>query len=194
MRRILSVCITLLGLMLSAQAQDASFCKLPSTLTHLKDVAAEASDITLDANMLKLAINAMNKDKANEADVQKMMSSIKGICVRSYKFDKGVEQYSEQDVDALRSQFNDSTWSSMVKVRNKRESESVDVLFHTENGIFSGIVVIAAKPEKFTFVRIEGSIDLSQLAKLGGQFGIPKLNMLGQPKPAPKPEPKPESK
>jgi hypothetical protein len=48
--------------------------------------------------------------------------------------------------------------------------------------------------EEFTFVRIEGSIDLSQLAKLGGKFGIPKMNMSGQAKPAPKQKPKPQPK
>jgi hypothetical protein len=94
----------------------------------------------------------------------------------------------------LRAQFSDPSWSSMVKVRNQRNGESVDVLFKLQNGASSGIAVIVAKPEEFTFVRIEGSIDLSQLAKLGGQFGIPKLGMPGQAKPAPKPESKLESK
>jgi hypothetical protein len=44
-----------------------------------------------------------------------------------------------------------------------------------ENNAVAGLVVVAAKPMEFTFVNIDGSIDPSQLAKLGGQFGIPKV-------------------
>lgn len=189
MRRVLSMCIAMLALSTSARAQDAQLCKLPASLDQLKAKAAQTADITLDANMLKLAGNAINKDKANEAEAQKTLSGIKGICVRSYKFDKD-PQYVEKDVDDLRSQFSDSSWSSMVKVRNKRDGENVDVLFKTEKGAFAGIAVIVVKPEEFTFVRIDGAIDLAQLAKLGGQFGIPKLNVPGQSKPAPPTESK----
>jgi hypothetical protein len=182
--------IAVMVLMLSARAQDAQICRLPPSLDQLKAKAVETADITLDANLLKLAGSAIDKDKANEAEIQKVLSGIKGICVRSYKFDKAAE-YVEKDIDALRSQFSDPGWSSMVKVRNKRDEENVDVLFKTEKDAFAGIAVIVVKPQEFTFVRIDGSIDLAQLAKLGGQFGIPKLNMPGQSKPAPEAAPKP---
>ncbi len=183
MRRVGFICIAMLALTLIAQAQDAQLCRLPASLDQLKEKATETADITLDPNMLKLAGNAINKNNANEAEAQKVLSAVKGICVRSYKFDKDI-QYVQKDIDALRSQFSDSTWSSMVKVRNKRDGENVDVLYKTEKGAFAGIAVIVVKPEEFTFVRIDGAIDLAQLAKLGGQFGIPKLNVPGQSKPA----------
>jgi len=185
MRKILPICIAILAPIVSLQAQDAQLCKLPASLEQLKAKATEASDITLPYNMLKMAGNAINKDNTNEAEAQKILSGIKGICVHSYKFDKDV-QYNEKDVDALRLEFSDPTWSAMVKVRNKKNGENVDVLLKTERGAIAGLVVIVAKPEEFTFVRIDGSMDLAQLAKLGGQFGIPKLDMSVQTKPAPK--------
>jgi len=193
MRRVLFICIPILALTLSAQAQEAPLCKLPASLDQLKATASETTDVTLDPNLLKLADNAMNKGVANEAEAQKLLSNIKGICVRSYKFDKGT-QYSEKDVEALRSQFSGPNWSSMVRVRNKQNGENVDVLVQSEKGAFAGITIIVAKPEEFTFVRIDGAIDLAQLAKLKGQFGIPKLNLPAQPKPAPPPAPPAESK
>ena len=182
MRRILYLCIAILAPVVCAQAQDEQLCKLPASLDQLKAKATETSDITLDYNMLKMAGNVINKANSNEAEAQKVLSGIKGICVRSYKFDKEV-QYAEKDVDALRSQFSSPSWSSMVKVRNNKNGENVDVLFKTEKGALAGFVVIVAKPEEFTFVKIDGSIDMAQLAKLGGQFGIPKLNMSVPSKP-----------
>ena len=189
MRKVLFVCLAILTLMVSAQAQDAQLCKLPASLDQLKAKAAETVDVTLDANMLKLAGNSINKDNAGEAEAQKMLSDIKGICVRSFKFGKDT-QYAEKDIDALRAQFSGPTWSSMVKVRNKENGESVDILSQTEKGAFAGLAIIVAEPEEFTFVRIDGPVDLAQLSKLRGKLGIPKLNLPGQPKPAPKTESK----
>ena len=37
--------------------------------------------------------------------------------------------------------------------------------------------IIAAQPKELTVVNIVGSIDLDQLSKLGGQFGIPKIDV-----------------
>ena len=189
MRKSFFACIAIPALALIAHAQDTQLCNLPASLDALKTKAVEVVDINMDSNMLKLAFNSIDTKNANEAEAQKMLSNIKGICVRSYKFDKDVQDL-EKDAEALRSQFSSPTWSSMVKVRNKQDKESVDVLFRTEQGSFAGIAVIVSEPEEFTFVRIDGAVDLAQLAKLGGKFGIPKMNIPGQPKPAQKTEPK----
>lgn len=184
MKKILILCTALIGLIFNVQAQDAQLCELPPSLDQLKSKAVEVADITLDGNLLKLAANMIDKNKPDEAEAQKILSDIKSICVRSYKFDQSA-RYEETDIEKLRSQFKNPTWSSMVRVRNQRNGENVDVLFKTEDGAFSGIAVIVAKPEEFTFVRIDGAIDLAELAKLGGQFGVPKLDLQGQPEKAP---------
>jgi len=50
----------------------------------------------------------------------------------------------------------------------------------------AGIVVISAEPKELTFVNIVGPLEVDQLAELGGEFGIPKLNRRSLPKAAPK--------
>lgn len=184
MKKILLFCVALTGSVLNLQAQDSQLCDLPTSIEQLKSKAAEVADINMDANLLKLAGNMIDKDNPEEAEAQKVLSGIKGICVRSYKFDQDA-QYAEKDIDSLRSQFGGPAWSSMVKVRNQRNGENVDVLFKTENGAFAGIAVIVAKPREFALVRIDGAVDLAQLAKLGGQLGVPKLDLPGQAKQAP---------
>lgn len=180
MRKIGSVFVMIFGLALGIQAQEknGSFCKLPAAVEQLKEKATEVTDITLDPNMLRLAAGAMDKDKASEEEVKKMVSSIKNLCVRSYKFDKQI-QYSDKDMDALRAQFSDAAWSSVVRIRNQKTGESVDVFSQTADGAITGFAVIAVEAQEFTFVRINGAIDLSQLAKFGKNFGVPKLNVPG---------------
>ena len=39
-----------------------------------------------------------------------------------------------------------------------------------------GLAVIASEPREFTIVNIIGSIDIDKIAKLEGQFGIPKVS------------------
>jgi hypothetical protein len=54
--------------------------------------------------------------------------------------------------------------------------ENVDVFFKLENDKMAGIVIIAAEPKELTFVNIVGPLEVDQLAELGGEFGIPRLN------------------
>ena len=45
-----------------------------------------------------------------------------------------------------------------------------------KSGKILGLAVIASEPREFTIVNIVGSIDIDKLAKLEGQFGIPRVS------------------
>jgi hypothetical protein len=45
-------------------------------------------------------------------------------------------------------------------------------------------VIISAEPKELTIVSIDGTLDLKQLAGLGGQFGIPKIDASASGAPA----------
>ena len=108
--------------------------------------------------------------------------------MKSFKFAKEGE-YSEADVEAIRSQLSGPGWSQIVRVRSKKDSENVDVYLKKEGDQTIGLVVIAAEPKELTVVNIDGPINLEQLGELGGQFGIPKVNVEhGSKTPEPKPK------
>jgi hypothetical protein len=174
------LCITFLGLAVGAHAQTASSCKIPLNLDRLAAKAAEVVDVDMDANMLQFAGNFLSKEKSNEAQARKLLSSLKGLCVRSFEFDRD-GQYGAEDVEALRAQLQAPAWARMVGVRSKRDGDNVDVYFQMEKGSVTGLAVIAAEPKELTFVYIEGLINPQQLAELGGQFGIPKVEMPVKP-------------
>jgi hypothetical protein len=177
--------IAIFMLTLAGRAQDSTSCKLPVNLERLAAKAAEVVDVNLDENMLKFAGSFMNKNKSEEAQAMKLVSGLKSICVRSFEFDQET-QYAPEDLETLRSQLRAPTWSRIVGVRSKRDKENVDVYFRTEKGIVTGLAVIAAEPKELTFVHIDGMIDLEQLGKLGGQFGIPKIEVPSSAKPTAK--------
>jgi hypothetical protein len=46
-----------------------------------------------------------------------------------------------------------------------------------------GLTVLSAEPKELTIVNIVGPIDVEQLSRLGGQFGIPKVDVKQTEKP-----------
>jgi hypothetical protein len=189
MRKAVLVFIAMLTLNLAVYAQDAQTCKFPVNLERLGAKASEVVDVTFDENLLKLAGNFLNNTDSEEAQAKKIVSGIKSLCVRSFEFDEEA-QYAEADLEALRAQFRTPAWSRMVGVHSKRDKENVDVFLRMEDGKIAGLAVIAIEPRELTFVHIDGSIDPAQLAKLGGQFGIPKVEMPSKQPPAGKAESK----
>jgi hypothetical protein len=176
MRKAAPICMAILTLALCARAQDSPACKLPINLERLAAKASEVVDVNMDENMLKFAGNFMNKNKPDEAEAQKLVTGLKGLCVRSFEFASDA-QYAEEDLEELRAQLRAPIWSRMVGVRSKRDRENVDVYFRMEKGSVTGLAVIAAEPKELTFVHIDGLINPDLLGKLGGQFGIPKVEM-----------------
>lgn len=180
--KILLVCVAVLTC--SAFGQELKF---PADLDKLASKATEVVDVTMDKTMLDFASKFLSGKDADEAQARNLIRNLKGIYVRSFEFDKP-GAYSMSDVEAFRSQLKAPVWSRMVEARSKRDNQNVEVFFKMENGAVNGMAIIAAEPTELTLVHIDGPIDPEQLGSLGGQFGIPRVEMRQDaPKPATKP-------
>ena len=152
--------------------------------------AAETTSVTMDARTLQFAGNFLNPKNPGEAQAQKLISNLKGLCVRKFEYEKD-GQYESSRLEDIRSSFQyNSDWSHMVGVRSKRDKENIDIFLRIEKGTVAGVVIIASAPKEVTLVHIDGAINLSQLSELGGQLGIPKIDLPLKPKPQVKSESK----
>jgi hypothetical protein len=157
----------------AAWAQDI---KMPPAFDTLKDKAEESVDLTLDSNMLQFAGKFLSDNDADQAKAKKIVEGLKGIYVRSFTFAKEGE-YSAADVDAFREQLKAPGWSRIVGVTEK-SGEKDEVYFKTSAGSqIGGLVIISAEPKELTIVSINGNISVDDLTNLGGQFGIPKVEL-----------------
>jgi hypothetical protein len=147
-------------------------------LDHLAQKASESVDVTLDASMLQFASGFLSEKKAGEAEAKRLTGKLKGIVVRSFKFDSP-GQYSASDVESVRSQLRAPQWSRIVGVRSKGDGENVDVYLRKDGVEITGLAVIAAEPKELTIVNITGPLQPEDLAKLGGHFGVPNVNLGG---------------
>jgi hypothetical protein len=168
------VTIALAAALMPLWAQEI---KLPANLEKLAAKADETVNVSLDGSMLRLAERFLSDKDEDQAKTKKLLSGLESISVKSFTF-ATAGQYDLADVDALRAQVQGPQWSRIVGVTSKRDGENADVYFKDGgNGTLGGIVVICAEPKELTIVSIVGVLDPSQLADLGGQFGVPKLDM-----------------
>jgi len=167
----LSWLVLLLGLPIWARAQDI---KIPPDVEKLSAKAKETVEVTMDGPMLRWASKFLSADDPEEKKCAQLVANLKGIYVRSFEFDEE-GAYTAAEVEGFRSQLRGPGWSRVVGVRSQDE-ENVDVFFKLENDKMAGIVIIAAEPKELTFVNIVGPLEVDQLAELGGEFGIPKLD------------------
>jgi hypothetical protein len=172
--------IATIGLMAAMTAAilplGAQDIKLPPNLEKLSGKAEESVVITLDKSMLQFASRFMDKDGGEE---KKIVAGLDSIYVRSFEFSNDGE-YTKADVEEVRSQFQPPAWGRIVGVRSRRSEGDVDVYFKDGgNGKLGGIVVVCAEPRELTIVHITGTIDPASLAELGGDFGIPRLEIHG---------------
>lgn len=165
---------------LTAQAQDVRLQL--DNLSKLESKAAESVDVSLDGQLLRLAISLLDIHDPKQAQIKDAISGIKGIYVKAFDFDKeGL--YATADVDSLRAQLRSPGWTRMVGVKSNKEGENVEVYMMMSGNQVNGIAVVAADPKKLAVVNIVGSIDLEKLVKLSGKLGIPDLDIdLGKDK------------
>jgi hypothetical protein len=157
----------------AARAQDV---KIPVNIEKLAAKAVETVNVTVDGALLELAGRFLSADDPDQKQIKDLIANLKGIYVRSFKFANAGE-YSDVDVESMRSQLRSSDWSKIVNVTSRNGGDNVDVAYKMDKGKIAGLVVIAAEAKELTIVNIVGPIDLNQLSSLSGQFGIPKVDL-----------------
>jgi hypothetical protein len=166
--------ILLVSALIPLAAQDI---KMPASLDKLAAKADETVEVTLDASMLKIAGQFLSSSDRDEAVAKKLIAGLQSVLVRSYEFSSD-GQYDKADLEAVRAQVKGPAWMRIVGVTSKRDGENVDVYFKVgSDGNLGGILVLCAEPRELTVVMVTGTLDPSQLATLGGHFGIPEFDV-----------------
>jgi len=152
-------------------------------ITGLDGLAAKAKesvDITLDSNLLQMAggfLAGNGKDKDGK-DLKAVLAGLKAITVRSFEFNEA-GQYRIEDLEPIRAQLRTPGWSKIIS--SQKKDEISEIYTRIEQGKVVGFAIISAEPKELAVVAIEGSINLSDLSKLGG-LGVPAIPIPDQGK------------
>jgi hypothetical protein len=142
-------------------------------LDQLASKAKETVDITLDGAMLQLAGKFFSGSKSDDSDSSKaknLLSNLKAISVKNFEFAQE-GQYRQEDLDPIRAQLKTPGWSKILSDHSDKETS--EIYTKSDGTRITGFAILAAEPKELTVVYIEGTLDLADLAQLGGRFGIP---------------------
>lgn len=170
MRKSILTFILLTLMAVPAMAQRINLDIFPR---ELADKADEVVDVTLDANMIRLAASFFAKGDEDTRAIRDLLRPLEGIYVRSYDFGSA-GQYDMAIVERVKSQLG-ATWKPLVTVRSKKK-ENVNIYADMRGDRVVGLVIIAAEPHELTVVNIVGPIDIERLSDLSGHFGIPDVD------------------
>jgi hypothetical protein len=161
-----------------AKAQDSRI-----QMAHLDHLAAKASqtvDVNIDERLIRLAAKVFSDTDADEREVKKLVTGLKGIYVKSFEFDTD-GQYTPADVESVRTQLRAPGWTRLVNVTSKKEGVlEVYLLMNGEQ--VGGLAVLHTDDRELTVVNIVGPVDIDKLARLEGQLGVPELGIEPQKK------------
>lgn len=161
-----------------ARAQDARV-----QMAHLDHLAAKASqtvDVNIDERLIRLAAKVFSDSDADEREVKKLVTGLKGIYVKSFEFDAD-GQYAPADVESIRTQLRGPAWTRLVNVTSKKDG-ALEVYLLMNGEQVGGLAVLHTDDRELTVVNIVGPVDLDKLAKLEGQLGVPDLGIESQKK------------
>jgi hypothetical protein len=174
---LLRALVTVLAVLIFGHAASGQGAKIQiDHLEKLANKAAEVVDVTLDGPMLRLAARFMDKDDKDDAEMKRFIRDLKGIYVKSFEFDREGE-YSELDLEAIRTQLHAPEWRRIVGVESKHERERSEIYLMGSGDNVKGMAIIAAEPKELTVVNLVGPIDVEQLSKLEGHLGVPQLGV-----------------
>jgi opacity protein-like surface antigen len=128
-------------------------------------------EINLRGSLLRLASEAMRED---DPALSEMVRGLRGITIRIYPM---AEMSSSllRSLDDISQGFEDSGWSTLVRVRASEEEDDQDVWIYVrdEGDLFGGLAIMAVDrdDETASFVFFDGTIDPAQVGRLGSKFG-----------------------
>jgi len=167
--------LLVLGATATALAQDPRI--QTSQLDALAAKASETVDVNIDESLLALTTKFLSSKDDDERKVKELVSGLKGIYVKSFEFENE-GQYTDADLESIRSQLRNPAWSRIIKARSKKDGSIEVYLMHT-GGQISGLAVLATELKEITVINLVGPVDLDKLTRLEGEFGIPELGLEG---------------
>lgn len=155
-----------------------------SQLNGLAAKSSETVDVNLDERMMQLTAKFFSNKDGDAAKVKELINGLKGIYVKSFEFENE-GQYSEADLEGIRSQLRNPAWNKVLDVNSKKDG-SVQVYLMQTGSQISGLALLSVDPKEITVVNIVGPVDLEKLTQLEGTFNIPDLDINIDKTPRPK--------
>jgi hypothetical protein len=164
------IVLTSLALLLGAAADSFAQRLQLDSLNRLGSLANERVNVDIEPAMISFVLPFLKE--GNDQELKKMLSELKGIYVRSFELDRGVDPAA--DLEPIRKQLSTGSWTRLISVDSKRDGESVEIYSWRDGDASGGLAILVSEPTEVTVVNIVGPFDIRRLGALRG-LGIPDL-------------------
>lgn len=144
---------------------------VPRGVENLRQTASSKTEFTLDHSML---IFASKLDPGND-DLRRVVAGVSGISVHSYHYPQAWD-YNPKDLGSIKKEYHAAGWQQLVNNQHKDQDPGVtDLWVHLENNAVSDVAILIARATDVNLIIVSGSISPLDLLRLGGHFGIPRI-------------------
>jgi hypothetical protein len=145
---------------------------MPQGIDALRQSASSKTEFTLDHSML---VFASKLDPDND-DLRRVIAGVNAVSVRNFRY-SGRSGYDPESLGSVKEEYRAAGWKQLMNNHAKDGGPGVtDLWVRLENNAVSNVAVLQAKASEVTFVLVSGSISPLDLFRLGGHFGIPKMD------------------
>lgn len=178
-RVVATLLVAVLALAAGAQAQkdlsgDPGWVDLRALGLSSDDATLE---IFLEGSLIRMVSELVRREDARFAD---LLGKLRAVRVQVFSLEDADEAATVRRGDDTVRQLEERGWRPVFRVREGGERIYL-YLKEDAAGAISGVFVMAAEPgESVTLVNIVGDFDPVELGKLGAEFEIDPLQMLGR--------------
>lgn len=129
------------------------------SLDKFTATATSSTNVTLDRDKLQTALKMMPEKDKDAEQTRKLLGGLNSLAVRTFEFSKP-GAYSLADLEPVRAQLKNPSWSKIVEVKEKDETVEI----YMRSGAGKGFAVISAEPKELTVVSIDGAFEMADLA------------------------------
>jgi hypothetical protein len=166
-RIIFAVLIAISASKLTAQQQHEW---VPQGVETLRQSASSKTEFRLDHSMLVFA----SKVDPDNDELRRVIAGVNGVSVERFRF-AGGSTYDPEALGSVKEEYRAAGWKQLMNDHQKAGGPETDLWVRLENNAISDVAVLLSKPSEVDFVVVSGSISPLDIIRLGGHFGIPKL-------------------
>jgi hypothetical protein len=168
--RIIFLVLSALSVSSLTHAQEASEW-VPHGVAALRREASSKTEFTLDHSMLVFA----SRLDPNDQDLRRVIAGVSGVSVHSYRFPEPWV-YDAGALNSVKKEYHAAGWEQLVNRHAKDGGPGVtDLWIRWESNAVSEVAILVARAKDVDLIVVSGSISPLDLFRLGGHFGIPKI-------------------
>ncbi len=159
----------------ASAATAGDYSDLPGyvDLSDMQDFKVEGEEV--EVYITKPMLNMMSAVVAGEdQELGQFMEALNLIRVEQFEIGRETAGVIRKAIEQKGEKLAEQGWEKMVRV--KEEDEIVEVYIKPVDEKIEGLCVMVQDSSEVVFVNIVGTIDMSLLGKLSGQFNIPAVN------------------